>query len=306
MNNAIQSFLHDHLIVDKGFSQNTLEAYRNDLGQFYAFLEQRTEVQIKDDSFWSKVDLVILNQYITDLREKRGYRDTTTARKIAAIKSFFGYLMAEGHISDDPTESLGSPRIGRSLPKFLTEDDVTSLLDVAGKAGTPESKRDATILELLYATGLRVSELVSLDISDIDFEESFILCRSGKAEKQRRVFLYPKAVEELKQYLQIARITLLGSNKTQIALFVNHRGERLTRQWIWNILKICSKKANIDEGITPHTLRHSFATHMLQNGASLRHVQELLGHSSISTTQVYTHMTNQHMRQEYEKSHPRA
>ena len=306
MNNAIQSFLHDHLIVDKGFSQNTLEAYRNDLGQFYAFLEQRTEVQIKDDSFWSKVDLVILNQYITDLREKRGYRDTTTARKIAAIKSFFGYLMAEGHISDDPTESLGSPRIGRSLPKFLTEDDVTSLLDVAGKAGTPESKRDATILELLYATGLSVSELVSLDISDIDFEESFILCRSGKAEKQRRVFLYPKAVEELKQYLQIARITLLGSNKTQIALFVNHRGERLTRQWIWNILKICSKKANIDEGITPHTLRHSFATHLLQSGASLRHVQELLGHSSISTTQVYTHMTNQHMRQEYEKSHPRA
>ena len=306
MNNAIQSFLHDHLIVDKGFSQNTLEAYRNDLGQFYAFLEQRTEVQIKDDSFWSTVDLVILNQYITDLREKRGYRDTTTARKIAAVKSFFGYLMLEGHISDDPTESLGSPRIGRSLPKFLTEDDVTSLLDVAGKAGTPESKRDATILELLYATGLRVSELVSLEVSDIDFEESFILCRSGKAEKQRRVFLHPKAVEELKQYLQIARITLLGSNKTQIALFVNHRGERLTRQWIWNILKICSKKANIDEGITPHTLRHSFATHMLQNGASLRHVQELLGHSSISTTQVYTHMTNQHMRQEYEKSHPRA
>ena len=153
--------------------------------------------------------------------------------------------MAEVHISEDPTESIGSPKIGRSLPKFLTEDDVTSLLDVAGKAGTPESKRDATILELLYATGLRVSELVSLDISDIDFEESFILSRSGKAEKQRRVFLYPKAVEELKQYLQIARITLLGSNKTQIALFVNHRGERLTRQWIWNILKICSKKAKI-------------------------------------------------------------
>ena len=306
MNNAIQSFLHDHLIVDKGFSQNTLEAYRNDLGQFYAFLEQRTEVQIKDDSFWSTVDLVILNQYITDLREKRGYRDTTTARKIAAIKSFFGYLMAEGHISDDPTESLGSPRIGRSLPKFLTADDVTSLLDVAGKAGTPESKRDATILELLYATGLRVSELVSLDISDIDFEESFILCRSGKAEKQRRVFLHSKAVEELKQYLQIARITLLGSKTSQTALFVNHRGERLTRQWIWNILKICSKKANIDEGITPHTLRHSFATHMLQNGASLRHVQELLGHSSISTTQVYTHMTAPHKRQAYDESHPRA
>ena len=306
MNNAIQSFLHDHLIVDKGFSPNTFEAYRNDLGQFHEFLEQRTEVRIKDESSWSKVDLPILHQYIDDLKEKRGYRNTTIARKIAAVKSFYSYLMLEGHIADDPTESLGSPRIGRSLPKFLTEDDVTSLLDVAGKAGTPESKRDATILELLYATGLRVSELVSLEVSDIDFEESFILCRSGKADKERRVFLYPNAVDEFKQYLQIARITLLGSNKTQTALFVNHRGERLTRQWIWNILKICSKKANIDEGITPHTLRHSFATHMLQYGASLKHVQELLGHSSISTTQVYTHKTNQHMRQEYEKSHPRA
>ena len=187
MNNAIQSFLHDHLIVDKGFSQNTLEAYRNDLGQFHEFLEQRTEVRIKDESSWSKVDLPILHQYIDDLKEKRGYRNTAIARKIAAVKSFYSYLMLEGHIADDPTESLGSPRIGRSLPKFLTEDDVTSLLDVAGKAGTPESKRDATILELLYATGLRVSELVSLEVSDIDFEESFILCRSGKADKERRV-----------------------------------------------------------------------------------------------------------------------
>ena len=143
---------------------------------------------------------------------------------------------------------------------------------------------------------LRVSELVALDVSDIDFEESFILCK-GKGEKERRVFLYPKAVEELKQYLQQSRIILLGSKKTEAALFVNHRGDRLTRQWIWNILKICSKKANIDEDITPHTLRHSFATHMLQTGASLRHVQELLGHSSISTTQVYTHMTSPHVRQ---------
>ena len=303
MNNAIQSFLDDYLIVDKGFSQNTLDAYRNDLGQFSNFLEQEINVQINDQDSWAKINLDMLNLYIVDLREKRGYRDTTTARKIAAIKSFFGYLMAEGHLSYDPTESLGSPRVGRSLPKFLTEDDVTSLLDVAGKAGTPESKRDATILELLYATGLRVSELVALDVSDIDFEESFILCK-GKGEKERRVFLYPKAVEELKQYLQQSRITLLGSKKTESALFVNHRGDRLTRQWIWNILKICSKKANIDEDITPHTLRHSFATHMLQTGASLRHVQELLGHSSISTTQVYTHMTSPHVRREYDKSHP--
>ena len=307
-NRYVELFLDNYVMVDKGFSENTLGAYRSDLIQFYDFLEETFQIPSTDRVIWphwSQVDLTTLNQYMTCLRDIRGYRDTTTARKIAAIKSFFGYLRSEEYISDDPTESLGSPRVGRSLPKSLTEDDVTSLLDVAGKAGTPESKRDATILELLYATGLRVSELVALDVPDIDFEQAFIRC-IGKGDKERRVFLYPKAVEELNQYLQQSRITLIGSNKKQTALFVNHRGERLTRQWIWNILKICSKKANIDEGITPHTLRHSFATHMLQNGASLRHVQELLGHSSISTTQVYTHMTNQHMRQEYEKSHPRA
>jgi integrase/recombinase XerD len=150
-----------------------------------------------------------------------------------------------------------------------------------------------------------VSELVGLNVSDIDLEESYIRCW-GKGSKERIVYLYPKALEEVKGYLAGTRKTLLGSRKAETALFVNHRGERLTRQWVWNILKTYSKKAGIDTRITPHTLRHSFATHLLQNGASLRHVQELLGHSSISTTQVYTHITSEHMRKEYEKSHPLA
>ena len=304
MDDSINSFL-EHLIVEKGFSRNTWEAYRNDLGQFEEFTLERLNGQAADGNPWPAVDLNLLNQYIVDLRDRKGYRDTTTARKVAAIKSFFSFLLLNGYISEDPTESLGSPRVGRSLPKCLSEDDVTRLLDVAAKMGTPESKRDATILELLYATGLRVSELVSLNVSDIDFQESYIRCW-GKGSKERLVYLYPKAVVELRHYLDAARVSLLGSHKGEGALFVNHRGERLTRQWVWNILKTYSKKANIDEGITPHTLRHSFATHLLQNGASLRHVQELLGHSSISTTQVYTHLTNQHLRQEYEKSHPRA
>ena len=304
MEDSISSFLQ-HLIVEKGFSRNTWEAYRNDLEQFEKFLEERQNGQAAGGIPWLAVDLNLLNQYIADLRDRKGYRDTTTARKVAAIKSFFSFLLLNGYISEDPTESRGSPRMGRTLPKCLSEDDVTRLLDVAAEAGTPESNRDATILELLYATGLRVSELVSLNVSDIDFQEAYIRCW-GKGSKERLVYLYPKAVAELRQYLGSARLSLLGSHKGENALFVNHRGERLTRQWVWSILKTYSKKANIDEGITPHTLRHSFATHLLQNGASLRHVQELLGHSSISTTQVYTHLTNHHLRQEYEKSHPRA
>jgi integrase/recombinase XerD len=157
----------------------------------------------------------------------------------------------------------------------------------------------------LYATGLRVSELVSLNVQDLDLQEAYVRCW-GKGSRERIAYLYPKALAELKEYLARARVALVGTRKDEPALFVNHRGERLTRQWVWNILKTYSKRAGVDERITPHTLRHSFATHLLQNGASLRHVQELLGHSSISTTQVYTHLTDSHLRQEYEKSHPRA
>ncbi|HZA22889.1 MAG TPA: site-specific tyrosine recombinase XerD [Dehalococcoidia bacterium] len=304
MKESINSFLQ-HLIVEKGFSRNTLEAYRNDLNQFKDFVQERLNGAASESNPWQQVDLGLLNEYIADLRGRKGYRDTTTARKVAAIKSFFSFLALNGMISEDPTESLGSPRVGRTLPKCLSPEEVSRLLDEAGQAGTPESQRDATILELLYATGLRVSELVSLNVPDIDFQESYIRCW-GKGSRERIVYLYPKALAELKNYLSTARIALVGPRKDETALFVNHRGERLTRQWVWNILKTYSKKAGVDERITPHTLRHSFATHLLQNGASLRHVQELLGHSSISTTQVYTHLSNHHLRQEYEKSHPRA
>ena len=304
MEDSIKSFL-DHLVVEKGFSQNTLEAYRNDLTQFKDFLRQKLNGSSHTEDAWKLVDLDLLNLYIADLRGRKGYRDSTTARKVAAVKSFFGFLAGNGAIEENPTESLGTPRVGRSLPKYLSEDEVARLLNEANKPSTSEGHRDATILELLYATGLRVSELVGLNVADIDFEESYIRCW-GKGNKERIVYVYPKALEEVKDYLRGARKAMVGTHKGETALFVNHRGERLTRQWVWNILKTYSKKAGIDERITPHTLRHSFATHLLQNGASLRHVQELLGHSSISTTQVYTHITSEHMRQEYEKSHPLA
>ena len=316
MDRTISSFLQ-HLIVEKGFSRNTSDAYRNDLGQFWEFLQDHTNGPSSgsgnasnngssDSSFlWSTVDINVLNRYIEDLRVRKGYRDATTARKVASIKSFFGFLSENSIITEDPTESLASLRVGRTLPKFLAEKDVTSLLDTAYKSGTNEGQRDAVIMELLYATGLRVGELVSLNLQDVDLSESYIRCM-GKGSKERIVHLYPKALEELRRYLKQARVALLGHRRSEQSLFVNHRGERLTRQWVWTILKTYAQKAGISQNITPHTLRHSFATHLLQNGASLRHVQELLGHSSISTTQVYTHLTNGYLQKEYAKSHPRA
>ena len=304
MDHAINSFLQ-HLIVEKGFSHNTSEAYRNDLNQFWEFLQERRNGAAIGDYPWASVDLDLLNEYIGNLRGLKGYRDTTTARKVAAIRSFFGFLSENGIIAEDPTESLGSPRVGRSLPKFLSEEEVTRLLELSYRAGGNEGQRDATILELLYATGLRVGELVSLNVQDVDLQESYVRCW-GKGSKERIVYVYPKAVIELRRYLNQARAALVGNRKSEGALFVNHRGERLTRQWVWNILKTYGEKAGISQRITPHTMRHSFATHLLQNGASLRHVQELLGHSSISTTQVYTHLTDKYVHQEYEKSHPRA
>ena len=304
MDQTISSFLQ-HLVVEKGFSRNTSEAYRNDLQQFWDFLQVNRNGHSNMEFTWTQVDIETLNKYIEDLRVRKGYRDATTARKVASIKSFFGFLSENGFISEDPTESLGSPREGRSIPKYLSEGEVTSLLDVAYESGTNEGQRDAVIMELLYATGLRVGELVSLNMQDVNTDESYIRC-IGKGSKERIVHLYPKALDELKRYFKETRVVMLGPRRSEPALFVNHRGERLTRQWVWTILKTYGQKAGIKQSITPHTLRHSFATHLLQNGASLRHVQELLGHSSISTTQVYTHVTNGYMQKEYEKSHPRA
>ncbi len=308
MDQAISSFLQ-HLVVEKGFSNNTSQAYRNDLSQFWGFLQEKhngNENSNGSSEFpWDSVDSNLLNEYIGNLRGAKGYRDTTTARKVAAIRSFFGFLFESGTVTQDPTESLGSPRVVRSLHKYLSKEELTLLMNVAYQAGGNEGQRDATILELLYATGLRVGELVSLNVADIDLHESYIRCW-GKGSKERIVHLYPKALKELNRYLSQARVALIVNRKNEPALFVNHRGERLTRQWVWNILKTYGEKAKIGRRITPHTLRHSFATHLLQNGASLRHVQELLGHSSISTTQVYTHLSSDHVHREYEKSHPRA
>lgn len=303
MDRTVNSFLQ-HLVVERGFSQNTLDAYSNDLNQFNKFVNDQLGAG-DDPDRWRRVDLNLLNSYISELRDNLGYRETTLARKVAAVRSFFGYLSRNGLISDDPTENLGSPRVGRTVPKFISEAEVKRLLEAVADTGTPEGRRDASMLEVLYATGMRVTEMVNLNVQDIDFEEGYIRAW-GKGAKERLVYVYPEAMTNLRGYIGGPRVELLGTKKGETALYVNHRGDRLTRQWVWNVLKANAKKAGIDPKITPHTMRHSFATHLLQNGASLRHVQELLGHSSISTTQVYTHLTDDHTRDEYEQSHPRA
>ena len=237
-----------------------------------------------------------------DLHE-RGYSDKTKTRKVASTKALFGFLLEEGVINKNPMEDFSSPGVGESLPETLTVEEVEALLSV-GEADTPMSLRDRAIIEVMYATGVRVSELVSLDIDDVDLDESFVRCM-GKGSKERIIPLHDEAVETVREYMEDGRPSLAGDAAGR-ALFVSRKGGRLTRQALWLILKGRARAAGIDRKITPHTLRHSFATHLLIGGAPLRHVQELLGHASITTTQVYTHLTSEHVRAQYKTAHPRA
>ncbi|MFC1984347.1 site-specific tyrosine recombinase XerD [Chloroflexota bacterium] len=301
MRDTIESFLN-YLTVEKGFSGNTVAAYRNDLYQLASFVEEEATKQGSTPS-WVSFGRQGMLSYLLHLKE-RNYAATTAARKTAAAKSFFSFMMAEGNIKDNPTLNVTSPRVGKSLPKPISISQVRSLLEQPAKQSTPEAKRDRAILELLYASGMRVSELVSLNVGDIDLDDGSVRC-FGKGHKERLIPIAPRAALTVKEYLQETRPRLLHNDAEQ-ALFLNLRGDRLTRQGLWQILKGHAKSADLDKDITPHTLRHSFATHMLNGGADLRSVQELLGHANISTTQVYTHLTTEHVRRTYEKSHPRA
>ncbi|MCJ7807167.1 MAG: site-specific tyrosine recombinase XerD, partial [Dehalococcoidia bacterium] len=299
MGEEIRSFLN-HLLIEKGFSENTINAYRNDLNQLADFVEE-TAVGKGYTPDWSSVDRNLLISYILDLKE-RNYAPATVARKVAAVKSFFDFLVAEGIIKSDPTENLSSPKVGKALPKPLSAAEVELLLAAPARRSTPEAKRDVAMIELLYATGMRVSELISLNMGDVNLEAGFVRCL-GKGSKERIIPVHQEAIRFVKEYIVEARTQLLR-DKDEQALFLNRRGERLTRQGFWLILKTHAKAAGIKKPVTPHTLRHSFATHVLSGGADLRAVQELLGHANISSTQVYTHLTSEHVRQAYEKAHP--
>ena len=273
-----------------GTNRNTVVAYRNDLGQLHAYMQRQ---HIND---WRQVTREHITGYLLEMREAQAYRPTTIARKLAAIKTFFRYLLRTGVISTDPIEKLVAPRVQKELPQALNEEQVASLFAQVS-TGTPAGIRDLAMLHLLYATGMRVSELVSLDLENLDSERATVVC-SGRNSKNRRERVLPvsqNALDTTKRYLQEARPRLAQRHPEVQALFVNHHGERLTRQGFWLIIKGYARQAGIT-AITPHMLRHSFAILMLQNGMELRSVQELLGHAHIATTQVYNQIARENSR----------
>jgi len=301
MRDLVKAFLN-YLAIEKGFSANTVGAYRNDLDQLAGFIEGAASAKgFKAE--WTSVDRNLLISYIIDLKD-RNYSSATVARKVAAVKSFFAFLVAERKIQNDPTENISSPKVNKSLPKPLSLTEIDALLAAPAKSSTPEAMRDAAMLELLYAGGMRVSELMDLNVNDINLKAGFVRCL-GKGSKERIIPVHDRAVRSVKEYISEARPHLLKGKEEQ-ALFLNRRGDRLTRQGFWLILKGHAKTAGIKKAVTPHTLRHSFATHILNGGADLRAVQELLGHANISSTQIYTHLTSEHVRNAYDKAHPRA
>jgi len=297
----INSFLN-YLTVEKGFSENTLDAYQNDLSQLADFVEEEASKQGVAPS-WAGFSRQGMLSYLLNLQERR-YAATTRARKVAAARSFFKFLVSEGTIKEDPTQNMEALNVGRSLPKPISVSQVRILLEQPTKRSTPEAKRDTAMLQLLYASGMRVSELVALNMEDINTKTGDVRC-FGKGQKERLIPIHRQAASVVEEYLEEARPQLVRRDSEK-ALFLNRRGDRLTRQGFWQILKGYAKAAGLEAEITPHTLRHSFATHMLSGGADLRAVQELLGHANISTTQIYTHLTSEHIRRAYEKAHPRA
>ncbi|MDN5364283.1 MAG: integrase/recombinase XerD [Eubacteriales bacterium] len=295
MEGLIDAFIH-YLTVERGLAENTIISYRRDLIQFKKFLQQEKGSNIKD------VGRNVILAYLLFL-QKEGRAPATSSRHLAALKSFFSFLINERLIERDPTVNLESPKQEKRLPKVLTVEEVDLLL-AQPQPVDPAGMRDKAMLELLYATGIRVSELISLDVEHVNLELSYIRC-FGKGAKERIIPMGSVARRWVRTYLVRGRPRLLKSPGER-ALFLNHHGRRMTRQGFWKIIKKYAAAAGIKKDITPHTLRHSFATHLLENGADLRSVQEMLGHADITTTQIYTHLTRGRLKEVYSKTHPRA
>jgi integrase/recombinase XerD len=282
---AVTTFL-TALESDRGFASNTIAAYRNDLDQFCTYVQMPpAEDHIPGISGWNELTDIHLTTYVLHLKG-REYAASTIARKTAALKSFSSHLVDRGMTLTDAAENLSAPRVEKYTPKAITPAEIDTLLAQASKAAAdnrPEGLRDQAMLETLYSTGMRVSELVALNLSDLDLDRRVARC-TGKGGRQRQVPLRTSAINALRAYIDHGRNRIAPNEES--ALFVNHRGSRLTRQGFWLILKAYARQAGISD-ITPHTLRHSFATHALRHGYELRDVQQMLGHVSISTTQVY-------------------
>jgi integrase/recombinase XerD len=281
-----------YLQVERGLAKNSLESYQRDLQKLKLWAETEN------------LDVVNLNR--TDLREfiadlsRMNLSPSSVGRIISAVRGFYKFLMLDGHIKKHPAEDLDTPQKGFYLPRFLSEYEIENLFSVPD-AGSETGLRDRAILETMYASGLRVSEAVTLNIFDVDIDAGIVTCK-GKGSKQRKVPLGKSAVEWLKKYLVLRR---KKENVVEQNLFVTSAGKPLTRQTIFTLIKEYAEKVGLED-VSPHTLRHSFATHLMQHGADSRSVQAMLGHADISTTQIYTHMTDTHLRKTYEKFHPRA
>ncbi len=296
----IDGFL-SHLRVEKSATNLTLLGYKTDLAQFFNFLSSRHSIPKEE------IDNDLLNhrsvrEYLTYMQEK-GLSRSTMARKLAALRSFVKYLCRENILAGNPIAAVSTPKQDKKLPKFLYSPEIDLLMD-APDLTTTSGKRDKAILETLYAAGLRVSELVGLDINDLDFKEGFIKVR-GKGQKERIVPLGSEAKAALVLYIEKARNLLGKSERTTSAVFLNRFGNRLSARSVRTILNKYVEDIALNQKISPHTLRHSFATHLLNGGADLRSVQELLGHVKLSTTQIYTHLTRENIKNTFDKNHPR-
>jgi integrase/recombinase XerD len=296
MQTRIEEFLR-FLDIEKGYSHHTCAAYRNDLTQFRAYLEKQGFSSCKD------VGRRCIEDYVLYLKG-RAYAASTVSRKLAAVKSFFHFLVADGVMADDPTVAVDSPPVEKHLPRPLSPRDTARLLAEPAQRSGPRASRDCALLELMYATGMRASEVIELDVDAVDLEAGTVRC-VGKGDKERVLPLYERARDAIQTYLENGRADLLHGQPEQ-ALFVNHRGRPLTRQGLWLIVKEYASAAGIERRVTPHVLRHSFATHMLDGGAGLREVQELLGHANVSSTQIYTKVSTRRKREAYDQAHPRA
>lgn len=289
------SFYHDYLTDEKHVAANTLSSYMRDLTQFRMWLISSGIPDLR------KVRKDSINEYLMSL-SRLGKSPATVTRSTASIKSFYNFMVKSGHMKSNPAKAVAAMKVERKYPQILTSKEVELFLDQP-KCVDEKGFRDHAMLELLYATGMRVSELIGMDVEDVNLTIGFVRCRSK--DKERRIPLYHGAVKALQDYMLTIRPRLIN-REDEPALFVNMNGERMSRQGFWKIIKYYQEKAEIDKDITPHTLRHSFAVHLLENGADLHSIQEMLGHADISSTQIYTQVINKQLKDVYTKAHPRA
>jgi integrase/recombinase XerD len=291
----LDQFLH-YLTVEKGLAKNTLEAYSHDLNRFLNYLQEK---RIEDVLRVTKLDV---RAFLLTLKV-RNLSNKTIVRNLVAIRTFFRFLTQEGKLESNPVEDFESPQLAKTLPEILSVREVEQLLETP-KPQTPLGIRDRSMLEMLYATGMRVSELVSLQMNQLNLEGGYVLL-FGKGSKERAVPIGAEAIKWVSHYLKGAR-QKLSKGKESPFLFLNRSGRKMSRQVFWKNIKRCGRRAGIRKKITPHLLRHSFASHLLARGADLRSVQMLLGHADISTTQIYTHVTGERLKQVHKRYHPRG